>query len=297
MVRKVRAQQRSLPIQRIPFFALPAEIRNRIYRRLLLSGEPPYTFIDAEPASILKRYLHPAILRTNRQAHTEASSILYGENTFNIGVHGDKRSIAVMGRTYDAYLTDQVLGRPGTLHIRKVTVEVNLKNKPDISRSQRTLTILCRRLSDLPHLESVRIGVWTHGAELGVRYHHIPSCYLPVLERFAVLRHVLRHVPRVELLDCSQVWGQGLLVAMICAVPVTDLSQMYGELKSAVTPCKDVRKLLRVAYRAMDSYDLRSFLEVMLDIADLDGHEKVREFAKATLRSSEPSRVPAWLSV
>lgn len=68
---------------------IPPEIRNKIYRYLLLNpllgtyealGDPIY---PADPHACGVQYeLFPAILRTCRQISTEALVVLYGENTF-----------------------------------------------------------------------------------------------------------------------------------------------------------------------------------------------------------------------
>ncbi|KAL8894540.1 MAG: hypothetical protein Q9207_008481 [Kuettlingeria erythrocarpa] len=62
------------------FFALPRELRDKIYRELLCSGkvhEPVNSW------SIARRYRYQvAILRCNRQTNIEATPIFYGENLF-----------------------------------------------------------------------------------------------------------------------------------------------------------------------------------------------------------------------
>jgi hypothetical protein len=60
------------------FLSLPGEIRNEIYRLLLVIPK-------SDPPSIRKRSgpsIHPQILYVCKQAHNEASAILYRENTF-----------------------------------------------------------------------------------------------------------------------------------------------------------------------------------------------------------------------
>ncbi|SLM33677.1 hypothetical protein LPUS_00809 [Lasallia pustulata] len=61
-----------------PFLSLPAELRNVIYRHLLVGG-PDTT---APP--------HAQILRTCKQVNHEATDILYAENTFNLYVDFQK---------------------------------------------------------------------------------------------------------------------------------------------------------------------------------------------------------------
>jgi hypothetical protein len=54
----------------VPFFRLPAELRNRIYREALLSPEP------------VREGQEPALLQISQQIRHEASGIWYGENQF-----------------------------------------------------------------------------------------------------------------------------------------------------------------------------------------------------------------------
>ncbi|KAL0779392.1 hypothetical protein CaCOL14_003876 [Colletotrichum acutatum] len=60
------------------FLELPCEIRLDIYALLLLIHPP----LDKVNTSSPQARLHPAILSTNRQIHTEGTPILYGSNIF-----------------------------------------------------------------------------------------------------------------------------------------------------------------------------------------------------------------------
>jgi len=64
------------------FLALPAELRNQIYREALVTDMP--LSIDAQqPTSIVE----PALMRINRQVRRETLPIYYGENPFYLMVH------------------------------------------------------------------------------------------------------------------------------------------------------------------------------------------------------------------
>lgn len=65
---------RAVPIES-PFLALAGEIRNRIYRYVLVSSQPFAVQLQFAP-------LDTALLRVNKQIHAEASSIFYHENAF-----------------------------------------------------------------------------------------------------------------------------------------------------------------------------------------------------------------------
>lgn len=60
------------------FLELEPDLRNRIYRSLLVKDE----VVKFNPAPNLSRTA--AILRTNKQVHRETSGILYGENAFHL---------------------------------------------------------------------------------------------------------------------------------------------------------------------------------------------------------------------
>ncbi|KAI3320916.1 hypothetical protein HD806DRAFT_505331 [Xylariaceae sp. AK1471] len=84
------------------FFGLPAEIRNEIYQGLLVPGHPLY-LVQAtrfEPVRIFAGDWSWAkstrILRVNRQAHHEATAVLYGRNQFAVAAGVLKPSSGVL---------------------------------------------------------------------------------------------------------------------------------------------------------------------------------------------------------
>ncbi|OAG03908.1 uncharacterized protein CC84DRAFT_1166063 [Paraphaeosphaeria sporulosa] len=64
------------------FLGLPREIRDLIYRELLLNTHPMIVHLRRVHRFEASAKPHPAILGTNKQIHDEAASILYGENTW-----------------------------------------------------------------------------------------------------------------------------------------------------------------------------------------------------------------------
>lgn len=64
-----------------PIFRLPAELRLKVYRLLLLSDQTVRMVKDPE-SSPRPNCLFPAILRICRFIHNEAAGVLYGENLF-----------------------------------------------------------------------------------------------------------------------------------------------------------------------------------------------------------------------
>ncbi|KAI9775670.1 MAG: hypothetical protein M1835_005730 [Candelina submexicana] len=87
------ANQVPHPQTAFPFLRIPPELRNEIYRLLLISplrDDEIGLFID--PGSGTYRWgSYTAILRTNHQVFTESSGIFYGENIFT--VHGSDDSL------------------------------------------------------------------------------------------------------------------------------------------------------------------------------------------------------------
>lgn len=78
---------------------LPAEVRNMVYRLLLVADKPlgsktrnpsytPDNGLRIEWAKFGKYHLQPAILCTCRQVYQEAKPVLFGENTIGIQVYG-----------------------------------------------------------------------------------------------------------------------------------------------------------------------------------------------------------------
>lgn len=64
------------------FLRLPREIRDQIYRELLLNTFPLIVHLRRAYTFEAGTRPYPAILQTNRQVHDEAAAVLYGENTW-----------------------------------------------------------------------------------------------------------------------------------------------------------------------------------------------------------------------
>ncbi|OAL51365.1 hypothetical protein IQ07DRAFT_599325 [Pyrenochaeta sp. DS3sAY3a] len=77
-----------------PFLALPAELRNEIYRELLLTTIP-LQLVQNRPSwpdiGTSGKSIHPTILQVNKQICDEGLAILYGENTWYMHID---RSVA-----------------------------------------------------------------------------------------------------------------------------------------------------------------------------------------------------------
>lgn len=73
-----------------PFLALPAELRNRIYRYCLNTSTPP--------AVTHTGITEPSLLHTNKQIRHEAITIFYLENSFAVHMHDFNSSILLAWR-------------------------------------------------------------------------------------------------------------------------------------------------------------------------------------------------------
>ncbi|KAK4451261.1 hypothetical protein QBC34DRAFT_424111 [Podospora aff. communis PSN243] len=75
------------------FLQLPGEIRNRIYRLLLVQSDPIENFLIHNPFPPYIGSPHVnlcgQLLRTCREIHSEATSILYGENTWSFTIYNN----------------------------------------------------------------------------------------------------------------------------------------------------------------------------------------------------------------
>jgi len=97
-----------------PFFSLPGEIRNLIYRELLVLPQPidicftsetpiklayhaaPLLIANVSCRNINRQFkLHPGILHANRAIHHEATWFLYSENQFRF--YDNYRIVSMIG--------------------------------------------------------------------------------------------------------------------------------------------------------------------------------------------------------
>jgi len=165
-----------------PFFELPAEIRNRIYR-LVLFSKPGYRGPDG------RRKSRTSILAANKKIHQEASYILYSSLSFRIFPLQDFTPVPVIQELRPMYRSmvtklEMVVGSSWT-------------NPP---KTWRVSKLLAKRLGKLSAVQTLRIFV-----ELD------PS--LPMFEKYRVsfdfytdfcgdlLRDVLATMPHLAVIE------------------------------------------------------------------------------------------------
>lgn len=97
---------------------LPGEVRNKIYRNLLVHAN----YVDTEAQRLgraVRTDLHPVILRVCKEIYNEAISILYGENIFRYdypysGCHQREKSYLLSSDFY-ASVSFEMIKRVGVL--------------------------------------------------------------------------------------------------------------------------------------------------------------------------------------
>ncbi|KAK5654468.1 hypothetical protein OQA88_7096 [Cercophora sp. LCS_1] len=155
------------------FLSFPAEIRNKIYKLLLVRGE----IIEATYRR-LSISLSSQLLQTCRQIHTEGLSVLYGENTWEIrfydrpdltascypvGIRGafDDRESTGWGPQYSqlwsAAHKQRVLD-----HIRKLELVINYDDRQEVAQLRPDLRLFARQLKKVPQLNYLRLRCSSH---------------------------------------------------------------------------------------------------------------------------------------
>ena len=142
------------------FLGLPNEIRNRIYKRVLIILHPLYLF--QEPGSPVETFAPDrplqwlALLYTNRQIYVEASAVLYAINRFHF-VDITRQQVGVLrsfldciGSVNAASLSHLCINFPITESIDEQPGKVTLRD--DSLQSLKLLKDKCTNLSTLETL-------------------------------------------------------------------------------------------------------------------------------------------------
>ncbi|KAK0624137.1 hypothetical protein B0T14DRAFT_495478 [Immersiella caudata] len=128
------------------FLSLPSEIRNIIYR--LLFRHPRVIFPEDEGVNDWYE-LTSQLLYTNRQIYTEGISILYGENTFHIGIEN------ILGPFSSRFWGDEGLsgrrgGKAALLYLRRFHLEVLYTDEYRLDTIRDGIRNVVKRLQALP---------------------------------------------------------------------------------------------------------------------------------------------------
>ena len=121
------------------FLGLPVEIRNEIYKYLLVSSEP----IDLQFG---EEQLTPSILFTNTTILHEARVLLYGHNCFNF-----TRYLGDISKFFDT------IGLINASHVRCILIRLPdlIQTKDGVSLDQHDLSTLEKTLSQCTNLKTI----------------------------------------------------------------------------------------------------------------------------------------------
>ncbi|KAF2474039.1 uncharacterized protein BDR25DRAFT_340666 [Lindgomyces ingoldianus] len=199
-----RSQELILPILpgHFRFQGLPGEIKNQIYRELLLTNIP-LQLIQSHPVwpdlHDPGYKLHPTILRANRQIHQEAASVLYGENTFYVHV-GTSATLARDQMSWSSFGSEKALAPSIKSYmplLRRITVyswvSGTVRTRLEICNlfqiigvNLRYLTLFALKFPDVETMElNARAGgrwlVKREGKELATKFVWFPPQEIPHL--------------------------------------------------------------------------------------------------------------------
>ncbi|KAK3334112.1 hypothetical protein B0T19DRAFT_420068 [Cercophora scortea] len=107
----------------MPFLALPAEIREKIYHYALVSPYPLLTSRPSNPSTAGNPPLATGLLRANKQTHAEARVVLYSRNLFDLPanpVYGENLDILMQGTYLFRFL--RRIGTANSALIRRLRV-------------------------------------------------------------------------------------------------------------------------------------------------------------------------------
>ena len=147
----------------ISFFSLPREIRNKIYKRVLIVAHPVFLFQDAgsrvETFAPDRPFRWLSLLYTNRQMHNEAISVLYGMNKFSL-VDSTPQQVSLLqtfldciGSVNAGLLSHLCINFPVAESIEGQRGKFKLRND-----SLQTLKLLQEKSTNLTTLETLLYG-------------------------------------------------------------------------------------------------------------------------------------------
>ena len=239
----------------LSFLVLPYEIRQMIYRNLLVAEEP---ISDLETDRRLDVGLNTAITQTCRKIYLESQSVLYGENVLQLSIGRFITLFEDIEEECSHNLEYQIpFLRHRLLLTKKFEIDFgsgprDLEETGSFIAAARTACRLLAEIDDLRYL-SLELGwMWTH------------SMRLKIVSAFELLRNVGRvHVTGIEQKDILYI---NQIVTRSSPVP-----KMYFALEKYATREHCCKQLLIVAYNAARMDDLKSFKDVRTKIiAEVD---------------------------
>lgn len=163
-----------------PLLLLPLELRLKVYRALLAPNADKIQTLYHDRYGRQKRLnIHPTILRVNKQTHTEALPILYGDNTFLIDISTPVVEQCAGGSYPDLLFDPQSLLRDDT------PFNENTNEFRDLDRLRASDGLIyphCFRLLRHIIISTSCRAVWGD-SQGGYYYSHIATLILRILER------------------------------------------------------------------------------------------------------------------
>lgn len=279
------------------FLDLPAEVRNMIYRLLLVADQPLgsgatesediYDASGLEWAKFREYHLQPAILCTCRQVYQEARPLLIGENTIGIQIYGcEVQDSSLSGSCYFHKLDDfsdesnEVEYESRTIFmnyilnqgVEEMVFSRNLIacfqtfqrfeiviDTANVELKDVTLNVenLCSILSDMSPLQHISLHLLEHPCR---KNNH------PTLGPFGILRNVRS----VVICGVPLPFAERLKKLMLGNTPQENVKEMYRLLESYVKGPKGNISDLQKASKALQEWDLQMFKTIRSKIL-LDG--------------------------
>ncbi|KAK4217282.1 hypothetical protein QBC37DRAFT_370237 [Rhypophila decipiens] len=135
------------------FLSLPSEIRNMIYELVVVC---PVNILPKLPGYNYE--LTPALLRTNKVIHAEASSLLYGQNCFEFIPSEYKHDVTEIVSFFDQ------IGTKNAGHIRRILIdfpELSHLDPDNVTIRDSSSDILATLQNRCPNLSSIRTTLST----------------------------------------------------------------------------------------------------------------------------------------
>lgn len=269
------------------FLGLPAEVRNMIYRLLLVADKPLGSEAGNEVGRLAwaefgEYHLQPAILRTCRQVHQEAMLILNGENTIGIQIYGseieedsefeseygfnfgfsddsndgfndgfnDEAEPITLFMNFDLEMGTGYSGSciPSIKRFQRVEIVIDTANL-DLGDVRYEVESLCSTLCKMPALQRVSLHLFE------VTSHNKSH---PFLGPFGTLRNLRSAVIHGVPLP----FAERLKELMLGNTPQVNVKEMYRSLEKFVEGPKFSISDLEKASRALKELDFQKFNEI-----------------------------------
>lgn len=145
------------------FLSIPGEVRNNIYKLILLDQDP----IDPRLRYDEQQKLTPGLLRVNKVVHDEASSLFYGHNRFDFTCLGPHQVASFL----------EEIGGNNAGHIRHVLIhfpKFRSLNPGDITLEEDSINILSSIESNCSNLSTLTASLYSTSA-MELRLHDLDN--------------------------------------------------------------------------------------------------------------------------